>query len=255
MSIQKKYLYCLACLQLLLLSTLCSYGQDSTQVQIEYVQNFPTDFRGSYIRLGLNNVMDSELDPLMSPYENVNNGKIGASKGFTFEWGRNFYFNKRSNGALKYGLDWTIINLSYTELDWTDYAESKAGQSEDSNVFHGASLTTKVGPVLSYNPVEELIVDFRAQLGLSYHGMLIDYYDETADDYFTLFSGEDFEGAMSDMSLYPSFGITVRRKTFGLAIDYFKQKVNMPYESENNGAGMVEVPISTIQYKLMFSFR
>lgn len=254
MNTRKINLFYLTCFHLLLLSTVYSYGQDSTLVQVEYKPDFPTDFRGSYIRLGFNQITNSDLSPSASPYENVSNGKIGASKGYTFEWGRNFYFNKRSYSSIKYGLDWTIINLSYAQFDWTTYAESNTGQTDDSNIFHGASVTSKIGPVLSYNPVEELIVDFRAQLGLSYHIMLIDYYDESTDDYFTLFSGDDFDGAMSDMSLYPSFGITVRRKAFGLALDYFKQKVNMPYDSENNGTGMIKVPFSTLQYKLMFSF-
>ncbi|WP_186755894.1 hypothetical protein [Echinicola salinicaeni] len=240
---------------LLLLSTAYSYGQDTTQVQIEYKQDFPTDFRGSYIRIGLNNITDSELIPSMTPYDNVRDGKIGASKGYTFEWGRNYYFNNRSSSSIKFGLDWTIINLSYTELDWADYAKSNTGQTEDTNIFHGASLSSKLGPVISYNPVEEFIVDLRAQVGISYHAMLIDYYDESTEDYFTSFSGDGLSGVMSDMCLYPSFGLSIRRKAIGLAVDYFNQKVNMPYESENDGEGMVETPLSTLQFKLMFSFR
>ncbi|UCS94911.1 hypothetical protein KZP23_07830 [Echinicola marina] len=255
MNKRKINLFYLALLQLVFFTSTYSYAQDSTQVQVAHQQSFPTDFRGSYIRLGLNNVSDSELNSSMSPYDNVRDGKIGASKGYTFEWGRNFYFNKRSYSSLKYGLDWTIINLSYTELDWAEYIESSTGQSGDPDIFHGASLSTKLGPVISYNPVEELIVDFRAQLGLSYHAMLVDYYDESTEDYFTMFAGDGLEGAMSDMSLYPSFGLTIRRKAIGLSVDYFKQNVNMPYESENDGEGMVEVPLSSVQFKLTFSLR
>src|SRR5690554_7442266 len=77
-----------------------------------------TDFRKGYLRLGISSQLDGEPNNSLSPASNVSEGQLGATLGYTLELGRKFYFNNSSAMPLRYGLDWTIISLTYNDLDW-----------------------------------------------------------------------------------------------------------------------------------------
>ncbi|GAB3659296.1 hypothetical protein GCM10028791_32690 [Echinicola sediminis] len=230
------------------------YSQDdNVQSQVTTAQIKPDNFRKGYMRLGFSSFPKSEMDYSLSPYDNMQTGRTGAGVGYTLEFGRNYYFNHSANSLIKYGLDWTVISANYSQLDWSTYSEARQNFDTDAK-FHYINLASKLGPVISINPVEKLIVDLRIQAGVSFHSMLVDYYDDQNADHFSLTDDESPLKSISEMSIYPSFGITLRRRWIGFAMDYFKQTPKLNYSSELEGEGTVDVPVTTKQVKLIFSF-
>ena len=234
------------------------YNPAAAQRNIRDIQSsvsgtHPTDFRKGYLRLGISSQLNSELNNSSSPDLNVSEGQLGSTLGYSFELGRKFYFNNSSAMPLRYGLDWTIISLTYNELNWNEYSEAQGNM--EAQLFPALSLASKLGPVVSFNPIEELILDARVQFAVSMSAIGLDYYDDNTDDYYTfLTSGsESFIESISELGFHPSFGFTVRRKGIGLSVDYFTQKVVYDYSSYNTD-GTVEFPINTIQLKLNFSY-
>lgn len=227
--------------------------RDIRDIQSNISGTHATDFRKGYLRLGISSQLNSELNNSLSPASNVSEGQLGASLGYTLEMGNKFYFNNSSAMPLRYGLDWTIISLTYNELDWGGYADAQGNMG--SQMFPALSLASKLGPTVSFNPVEELILDVRAQFAVAIHAIGMDYYDENTDDYYTflLSGGESILESTSEIGLHPSFGLTARRKGIGISVDYFKQHVTYDYGSYN-ADGIVEFPVNTIQLKLNFSY-
>ncbi|MDN3671035.1 hypothetical protein QWY93_17105 [Echinicola jeungdonensis] len=228
---------------------------DTTQTKSSNEDLSNNNFRKGYMRLGFIAIPKSEMDYTLSPFDNLQAGRTGAGLGYTLEFGRNYYFNHSGHSLIKYGLDWTVISINYSELDWRDYSEARLNSETDQAKFHYLSLASKLGPVLSINPIEKLVLDFRVQVGISFHSMLVDYYEDNNGDSFSLTGGEGSPlESISELSIFPNLGITIRRKWIGFAMDYFKQTPRLNYSSELEGEGTVDVPISTKQIKMIFSF-
>lgn len=238
----------------ILLGIVAAFPVQAQEIPIANAPKKENVFRKGYIRVGISQFPENEMNFSQSPIQNLENGQFGASTGYVFELGRNYYFNKKGSGIIKYGLDWTIISANYAELDWTAYAADRQQIPISKEAFHYFSISSKLGPVISIKAVEALVIDLRAQVGIGMHAMLVDYY-EGDTDYITMVGGDNPLDSASEPSIYPSFGVTLRRKAIGLAVDYFKQTVSMKYETESIEYGNVDIPIATTQVKLVFSFK
>lgn len=228
-------------------------------------------FRAGYQRLGLN-MLGSDLDNTLTPRENVFDGKLGASTGYVFEFGHIYYFRRGVNtSGINYGLDWTILSLNYNKLDkWEDYGIASGATTvyaDDEAI--GVAASSRIGPTLSFNPLEKLVIDVRFQIAPTFRVFEMDYSeDDTAEGrYFNFtnyqqeqvdenFDAESVKNRVS-FGVGTAFGITVRRKALGLSLDYIAGKVNNNYEAYDSKAGLTygkqKIKANNLQLKLSLS--
>jgi hypothetical protein len=232
-------------------------------------QDLRSTFRDDYVRIGLN-TLGKGLDYDQSPKQNVFGGRYGAKTGFVLEFGRLFYFKSRNTKEkINYGIDWTLLSLNYNKMDeWADYAIKSGGESRNATDTRiAAAISTKLGPTISFNPIEKVVLDARFQIvpiirffDLIYH----QNSDDTDGRYFTFanysreavdksFDAEDVKNRMA-YGVETSFGITVRRNSIGLAIDYVNGNVKTNYNAYETGegasAGKVKISTPNMQVKL-----
>ena len=250
----KKQLLVLA---VLLATVTWSYGQitkNDTKLSRGYLRlgfsNFGQELRDDFSNFSVNE--GGAFDGEASMLTNLTDGRYGAKRGYVFEFGRNYYFNKTSLLPLfptKIGLDWTQLSLTYNELDWSSLIEKDkaAGYEVDEMDFFAASVSSKLGPVISVNLIDKLVVDVRAQLAATYFVSGLDYYAYSDDDerYFTFMPEEEDSDDISGLAAFgklgkfgfkQNYGATVRYGGIGLSIDYFPGSFKYAYEtSEGNG--------------------
>lgn len=223
-------------------------------------QNVSSPFRSGYIRLGLN-TFGKTLDNNLSPAQNVFDGRYGASTGYVFEFGHIFSFNKKSADRQKisYGLDWTILSFNYNKMDkWEDYGSASGAQdiSVDGKKI-AAAISSKLGPSISFNPVEKFVIDARFQVIPVARFFDFEYYDNQQSDEMRSFS---FQGESEDVKnriafgVATGFGLTVRRGAIGLSLDYITGKVNSNYSADEGAdnyiSGKAKIPVNNLQFKL-----
>ncbi len=215
-----------------------------------------TNFRKGYLRLGIN-ILGNSFDESLSPTENVLAGNLGASKGYAFEFGKSYYFNNDDALPFRYGLDWTVLSFSYNKFNWEDHI------SEDVEYEGGKfaiGLSSKLGPVISINPVEKVIIDARLQIVPQLYFYDFSYYNNSDENDYFSFIDEDPEGMDEDydpekvmdrlfFGLKPNFGVTIRRNALGLALDYSPGKIKTQYSSYE-GHGTEKLKVSAFQIKL-----
>ncbi len=234
-------------------------------VLLIYVQTNAQDgrsaFRKGYQRIGITSLGNS-IDNNLSAKENLLRGNYGAKRGFVFEFGHNYYFKKNENAKMiNYGLDWTILSASYHNLTgWNSYPSTADMQTPVS-----LAVSSRLGPVVSINPVEKLVIDLRVQFSpvmrftnFSYSedgGGEYQYYalfDEDADDINTIAKNSVAVGFGTNL------GISVRRKAIGLALDFVnvKSKTNLFSESGSGDLTKEKVSIKSnnLQLKLSLTF-
>jgi hypothetical protein len=237
-----------------------------------HAQNERSAFRRGYLRLGISS-LGSGLDNNLSPKQNVFNGNYGASSGFVFESGHNYYFKSRTyDGKINFGLDWTILSLTYNKVNkWNGYADARqTGGYVDGSDF-SISFASKLGPVVSFNPVEKLVIDVRFQAAAIGRVTPFTYYENEEHPDFNSFAFYDYgeEGINGDydassvkntvaFGIGSNFGVTVRRKALGLSVDYSSVKAKTNYDAyegqDNHSFGSQKIPTHSLQVKLSFTF-
>lgn len=229
-------------------------------------------FRSGYARLGINK-LGSELDNNLSPKENIFQNRYGSGTGYVFEFGHIYYFkNRQIDSRINYGLDWTILSLNYNKMDkWEDYSlSSGASDAYTDGLKIAAAISSKLGPTISFNLVEKLVIDFRLQIAptlrffdFSYHELdgesevryfnFINDNDSSTDENF---DGESIKNRLA-FGVATGIGITIRRKALGVSMDYIKGKVNSNYgafdSKSGNTFGKENIQANTVQFKLSFT--
>lgn len=228
-------------------------------------------FRSGYVRLGINKLGD-DLDNGLSPKENIFDNRYGAGTGYVFEFGRIYYFKNRQDKSLfNVGLDWTILSLNYNKMDkWKDYAIGAGAKDAIDGQAIAAAISSKLGPTISINPIEKLVIDVRFQVAPTLRFFDFGYDETTADSegrYFYFindnqssvdeeFDGESIKNRLA-FGVATGFGITVRRKAIGLSLDYVSGKVNSNYDAYDakagNTFGKEKIQANTMQFKLSFT--
>ncbi|MGK6351090.1 hypothetical protein [Parapedobacter sp. DT-150] len=263
----KKQLFLLT----LLLSTITwSYAQitrNETKLSRGYLRlgfsNFGQELKDDLSNFSVNG--GSGVDGEASALSNVLDGRYGAKRGYVFEFGRNYYFNKTSllpAFDTKIGLDWTQLSLVYNKLDWSNFAERDIdnGYEVDETSFFAGSASTKLGPVISINLIGKLVVDVRAQLAATYYFNSLNYYAYNPEDddekYFSFMpiDAEDEESFSAvtkagNFGIKQNYGATVRFGGLGLALDYFPGSIKAEYTS-NEGDGEEKFKNNIFQIKL-----
>ena len=261
----------------LLLSALFLFSA-VTWAQAQITSNESKTSRG-YLRVGFSNFgkeLKNDLSNFsvngasgvsgdMSILENLREGRYGSERGYVFEFGRNYYFNKTTLLPLfdtKIGLDWTQLSLTYNQLDWSDFAakDVENGYEVEETSFFAGSASSKLGPVISINFIGKLVVDVRAQLAATYYFNSLNYaaYNDDTDEekYFTFFpiGDEDEEGFSAitktgHFGFKQNYGATVRYGGIGLALDYFPGSLKGAYHS-SEGDGEEKFKNNIFQIKI-----
>jgi len=229
-------------------------------------------YRAGYLRLGVNILGDPLLNAL-SPKENIFEGRYGASGGYVFEFGRIFYFGKKNSKSFaKLGLDWTFLSLNYNKMDkWDEYGQKSGAKTLSiTGQKIAASGSTKLGPVLSLNLFEKVVVDARFQIAPTVRYFDFAYSENqglTNQRYFNFinYSGENEVDGFEAKSLKNrlafgvarSAGLTLRRKGLGISADYIKGNVKSTYDAYDHSQrsnGKEKIKSKTLQFTLNFTF-
>jgi hypothetical protein len=224
-------------------------------------------FRSGYLRFGFN-TLGEDLDVTQSPKENIFAGKFGADRGYVLEMGRIFYFqDKRLASLLNIGIDWTYFTLNYNELNqWDDYGAANATDYYTGGEKIAAAISTKIGPVVSLNLIEKVVIDARLQLAPTFRFFDHSYYEneglpnERSFSFTNDLAGGDDENYDAEslknrvgFGLQTNVGLTLRRKAIGIAIDYQTGKFKSNYQAIENGAatfGKDKMKANSFQLKL-----
>lgn len=211
--------------------------------------------KGGYARIGIS-AIGNKVNNSQSIRSNMEAGNFGTNIGFALEAGRIYYFAPRKVRTLvNYGLDWTIFSASYdpSGKQWKDY--KKANNLEDLEFAVPAviSLKTKLGPAVSFNPAELLVIDLRAQLSA---GLYLLGPEFSSDNYVLDPYNESNKGLGKIASaIKPNFGITVRRGVIGLAFDYSPGKIKGRFtESIGETMNYYNPEISANNFQATLSF-
>lgn len=240
-------------LPLLLFATLFTANTDAQE-------SFQSPFRkGSYTRLGLN-MMGNALNQNLSVKANMLAGNFGGKMGAVLEKGKIFYFkSNESPSIVNYGLDWTIISVTYnpSKKAWNNYISKSGGANATVSMPMVISLFSKLGPVVSINPVEKLVIDLRGQVaaGVFLFGPM---YDETGYSFVALNGEAKSMLDYATLSIKPNIGITIRRAGIGLAFDYSPGKVKAKYTEVINDTdhyGTADIQSNSFQAKLSFTLK
>lgn len=231
-------------------------------------QNDRSPFRKKYVRIGIQTIGNGTLDNALNPGDNITKGNLGAGLGGVFEAGRNFYFiGKDKAKLLNVGIDWTFFSASVnpSAKAWDKYAETSGYDKEDFTAKLAISVATKVGPVVSINPVQDLVVDVRAQASLGAYilGPMYEHYENNTptDTFYASENDKEATGIKKVTQLFatsirPNIGVTARWRAIGLALDYAPGNIKMKYNRIDNGVetnGKAEVPANSMQVKLSFT--
>ncbi|MEI3154274.1 MAG: hypothetical protein V8S95_03560 [Odoribacter sp.] len=116
--------------------------------------------------------------------------------GASISWGRTYYLHKKPLfGMLKFGLDWSWIDMNYAmykieeygyddsdyDGDYTDYNEDE----DSSTNIHHAEIGMSFGPSLTVNPVGHLKINAYFRFTPSFSAV---YLDEIGTSYATFFN-------------------------------------------------------------------
>lgn len=195
---------------------------------------------------------------LSSPILAIYNGEdgMGAVTGGTFEMGTIFYLrNIPLQEQFKLGIDVSWLDISWNNLDWG----VKTGNYQGMSVVNNNSvpyffLGPKIGPVFSYNVIDNLIIDAYYKLNpVFYAGGMVDFFSEDGKHYYA----ETDPGA----GFRHAFGVNARYNMLMLGLELNTGTIsNYVYSStEENGNtqykdGEVETPIKTVRLTLGLKF-
>ncbi len=219
-----------------------------------------SDYGKFYVRLGVNipqGAFGKALDTSVPLYENIaKDGAVGADLGATMELGKYFFFHEDPiNDLFKVGLDATFFSFGY------NMGKSLPHPDEGSDPFDFVTASVKLGPVVSFNPVEDFYADIFVKAAPTvllsfeppYH-FKGDIYDPDSEVlYFNTDENVNF-GLKTDV------GVTLRYRKVTLTASYESGTFNVPvtYYQNNGGESVYDeaqemdrkMPMGVLQLKL-----
>ncbi|MBX2920962.1 MAG: hypothetical protein KF746_02130 [Chitinophagaceae bacterium] len=243
--------------KLLLVLTLTSFLFSNAQTDSAVAKPWKTPFKRGYIRLGIDK-LGGNLNTAVAPAENIHDGNFGAGYGYTLEFGHIFYFlDRKKQRIYNVGLDWTIISLAYNPLDkWKDYASQRNENVDMGTSFH-ASVASKLGPVVTVNPVSKLVIEARFQLTYALHYSPFEYFAEKENNQSYDFWFDD-ENYFDTRGIGTNIGATIRYGFIGLAVDLSNAKIpTVSYLSQNGQqetSNTEKIPYKHFQVKVNLTF-
>src|SRR5690606_4488076 len=192
-----------------------------------------SDYGKFYVRVGVNipqGGFGKALDTSIPLIDNIaKDGAIGAELGATMELGKYFFFHEDPiNDLFKVGLDATFFSFGY------NMGKSLPHDGEEADPFDFVTASVKLGPVVSFNPIEDFYADIFFKVAPTvllsfeppYHFKGSIYEPDSEVLYFNTDENTDF-GLRTDV------GVTLR---------YRKVTLTASYES-----GTFEVPVTYYQ--------
>ena len=104
--------------------------------------------------------------------------KYKSDFGVSLSSGKTYYLHKKPiAGMIKFGLDWTWLDINYAKSTWTDKTDIDEETGKPyTGAMHQAEIGMQFGPSLTINPVHHLKVSGYFRVTPSYSGL---YMDET----------------------------------------------------------------------------
>lgn len=192
-----------------------------------------SDYGKFYIRLGVNipqGAFGKAIDASVPLYENIaKDGAIGAELGATMELGRYFFFHEDPiNDLFKVGLDATFFSFGY------NMGKSLPSPDEAADPFDFVTGSVKLGPVVSFNPVEDFYADIFVKAAPTVLLSFEPPYHFKGDPY-----DPDAEMLYFNTDEDVAFGL---KTDVGISLRYKKVTFTASYES-----GTFEVPVTYYQ--------
>lgn len=107
--------------------------------------------------------------------DKVNGGDIKSDFGISLSSGKTYYLHKKPiAGMIKFGLDWTWMDINYAKSTWNTIDSSTKEVS--SSAMHQAEIGMQFGASVTVNPIHHLKVSGYFRVTPSYSGL---YRDET----------------------------------------------------------------------------
>lgn len=107
--------------------------------------------------------------------DKVNGGDIKSDFGISLSSGKTYYLHKKPiAGMIKFGLDWTWMDINYAKSTWNTIDSSTKEAS--SSAMHQAEIGMQFGASVTVNPIHHLKVSGYFRVTPSYSGL---YRDET----------------------------------------------------------------------------
>ena len=111
-----------------------------------------SDFGKFYVRVGLSFPSNDLITQLN---DGDFDGTYSSKTGINAEIGRYFFFHSEPIAdLLKVGLDASFFSFGYNPMSWTD-----AGDPDFADDTDLTSMAVKLGPVISFNPLEDFYAD------------------------------------------------------------------------------------------------
>lgn len=124
-------------------------------------------------------------------FKDFGDEKLKNDFGVSISWGKTYYLHKKPLlGMLKFGLDWSWVDLNYSKYTISESEEpgsGSAGDIMDETIDignHQLEYGMQVGPSITINPVHELKISLYFRLTPSYSMM---YIDDSFNSNFALF--------------------------------------------------------------------
>ena len=224
-----------------------------------------SDYGKFYIRLGVNipqGAFGKPLDATIPLIDNIaKDGAIGADLGATMELGKYFFFHEDPiNDLFKVGLDATFFSFGYNR------GKSLSPSDEATDPFDFVTGSVKLGPVISFNPVEDFYADIFVKAAPTvllsfeppYH-FKGDMYDPDAE---VLYLNTDEN---VNFGFKTDIGVTLRYRKVTLTASYESGTFNVPvtYYRHDGGESVYDavpqemdrkMPMGVLQLKLGLQF-
>ena len=124
-------------------------------------------------------------------FKDFGDEKLKNDFGVSISWGKTYYLHKKPLlGMLKFGLDWSWVDLNYSKYTISESEEpgsGSVGDIMDETIDignHQLEYGMQVGPSITINPVHELKISLYFRLTPSYSMM---YLDDSFNSNFALF--------------------------------------------------------------------
>lgn len=124
-------------------------------------------------------------------FKDFGDEKLKNDFGVSISWGKTYYLHKKPLlGMLKFGLDWSWVDLNYSKYTISEPEEpgsGSVGDIMDETIDignHQLEYGMQVGPSITINPVHELKISLYFRLTPSYSMM---YLDDSFNSNFALF--------------------------------------------------------------------
>ncbi|HJA98385.1 MAG TPA: hypothetical protein H9779_02135 [Candidatus Alistipes avicola] len=170
--------------------------------------------------------------------------------GVSLSWGKTYYLHKKPLlGMLKFGLDWSWVDLNYAQYSLIDMEEVKPGESSEAYEItaHQAEYGMQFGPSVTINPVQDLKVSLYFRVTPSFS---LIYMDDVNYNYATFFN---FGGAIAWRMI--SLGVEGRwgsAKYNGFAVN--EVDIDSEYPSIETSSIKAKLKTSSVRFYIGFRF-